>query len=375
MNSPIAADNLTLQRSLVENNPLFHVLEEMHDGVLICDSQKNILWFNASLKQHLALSKRVIGMACDTVIDNPLLMAQADQVLSSQTSETFEISLVCQNRLMIFQVHLAPLRVRAEAGSSPGNGEKLSGFVALFHDLTAAKKIERMRRDFVANVSHELRTPLTAINGFAETLLDGALEDTDNARSFIDIIYRHSLRLSQLVADLLDLSKLESPDFDPELLPLDLRPMIQSVLTMMDKRVQEKELTVTVDVPDDAPLVMANAGNIEQVFTNLLDNAVKYTPAGGSVSLRLRHGEHSPYRGKVLIAIHNTGTGIEAKHIPRLFERFYRVDKARSRDLGGTGLGLSIVKHIIQYHGGDIWVESELNQGTTFFFTLNPTAV
>ncbi len=241
----------------------------------------------------------------------------------------------------------------------------VSEIVAVFHEITEVKQTEKMRRDFVANVSHELRTPLSAINGYAETLLEGALGDKSVAKEFIQIIFNHSQRLSQLVHDLLDLSKLESSEAPFELQPTDLVPLIQKVIELSQKHLKEKEITLFFELPTTFPKVMAHDSNIEQVMTNLLDNAIKYTQSGGTIQIRVTSREDL-----VQVDVEDTGIGIEAKHIPRLFERFYRVDKARSRDLGGTGLGLAIVKHIIQSHGGEVWVNSTSGKGSTFSFTL-----
>lgn len=237
--------------------------------------------------------------------------------------------------------------------------------IAIFHEITQVRQIEKMRRDFVANVSHELRTPLSAINGYAETLLDGAIEDKTVAKDFVSIIFNHSKRLANLVSDLLDLSKLESAETMPELLPVDLVCIIQKVLQFNKKLLDEKEITLKWKIPSKLPMVLANESNLEQVLTNLIDNAIKYTAPSGEISVKILLS-----KGFAQIDVSDTGIGIEAKHISRVFERFYRVDKARSRDLGGTGLGLAIVKHIIQNHGGEAWVNSIPGKGSTFSVTL-----
>ena len=354
----------TLERLMEEQNPLFVVLEQMHDGVLIGDNTQGIIWFNEALEEHLDLPQSALSSTCQKVFNSIELSEQIDSVIQSRTNVSCEISIKCNNLLKVFQVHIMPLKETTPLHTS--SPLHLSGFVALFHDLTEVRRTEKMRRDFVANVSHELRTPLTAIRGYAETLLDGALGDQNVSENFVQIIYNHSHRLSQLVADLLDLSKLEAPDFKPELRPLELAPVIRRAVSLVQANIEGKELTLNLELPESIPAVMGDSSNLEQVFTNLLDNAVKYTPEKGQVTLTV---EEQP-DNFILIKISDTGMGIEPKHIPRLFERFYRVDKARSRDLGGTGLGLSIVKHIIQYHGGDIWVGSVVNEGTTFSLTF-----
>jgi two-component system phosphate regulon sensor histidine kinase PhoR len=273
------------------------------------------------------------------------------------TRETFsqEFAIYTEHQKRVYRLDTIPIE---EAG-------EISQGVAVFHDITQERQTEKMRRDFVANVSHELRTPLSAITGYAETLLDGALEDQDVSKDFVQIIFNHSQRLTQLVRDLLDLSKLESEECPFELQPTNLQTIVEKVVELSQKALTEKKISLSYQKPVALPLVMAHESNIEQVVTNLLDNAIKYTPTGGSIQLRVFQQEQF-----VQVDVEDTGIGIEAKHIPRLFERFYRVDKARSRDLGGTGLGLSIVKHIVQYHGGDVFVKSRPGEGSTFSFTL-----
>lgn len=344
---------------LKDENPFLLVLEEMMDGILICDDTLNVLFYNDSLKGLFNLKESHLKRPAGDVIPSDSFCLSVQAVLDSGESVSEELTVHCGNQEKWFQFHGVPL-VLPETGS-----DKVFGCVAVFHDITAIKRTEKMRRDFVANVSHELRTPLSAIKGYAETLLEGALYDQEVSKDFVEVIHRHSLRLSRLVEDLLDLSKLESPDFHPELKPISLRPLISRVLALVENNVVGKNLTLFTHLPEDLPRVVANVSNLEQVFTNLLDNAIKYTPEGGKIAVSaFQDGD------MIQISVKDTGLGMEAKHIPRLFERFYRVDKARSRDLGGTGLGLSIVKHIIQYHGGEIWVESAPNKGSTFSFTL-----
>ncbi len=353
---PILESSSRIQDMFRDQKSLLLLLQEMNDGVLIVDEAMYVLLYNQALKKLLDLDQAMLNRPCNDVIRSDELRQGISLVLQSGKSVTQELTLMQGNLSQYFQIHLVPLVMT----------EGIDGCVAIFHDMTTIRRTEKMRRDFVANVSHELRTPLSAINGYAETLLDGALSDPDVARDFVRVIFRHSQRLSQLVADLLDLSKLESLDFEPELAPVTLKPLIHKVHSMVESNVQGKNLMFFIHLPDDLPKVLANLSNLEQVITNLVDNAIKYTHEGGTIAVSAFETDN----GMIQINVSDTGIGIEAKHIPRLFERFYRVDKARSREMGGTGLGLSIVKHIIQYHGGDIWVESEVNKGSTFSFTL-----
>jgi two-component system phosphate regulon sensor histidine kinase PhoR len=241
------------------------------------------------------------------------------------------------------------------------------GIVAVFHDISDLKKAENMRRDFVANVSHELRTPVTIIKGYAETLLDGALEsDPARAVRFVEIISSHSERLTNLINDILTLSSLETKEALIELNPLDVSGTIAKACMLLQERAVQKHIAIQNETTDGSwPRVMADQGRLEQVVVNLLENAIKYTPDGGSV--RLTAGDDGEF---IRVSVADTGIGIPFKDLPRIFERFYRVDEARTREQGGTGLGLAIVKHIVQLHGGTVAVTSEPGQGSVFSFTL-----
>ena len=240
----------------------------------------------------------------------------------------------------------------------------IGGCVVVARDITAERRLEAMRRDFVANVSHELRTPLTAINGYVETLLDGALEDKAHAREFLGVIGEQAKRLDNIVSDLLKLSRLESGASLLEKSEVDLKALADRLLAGFPARFVAGPVKVSNLIPAGL-LARADSARLEQVFVNLLDNAVKFTPAGGSVEISAQ-GLHDA----VKVLVRDDGPGIPAEHLPRLFERFYRVDKARSRELGGTGLGLSIVRHIIELHGGSVGVESAEGKGSAFWFTI-----
>ena len=245
----------------------------------------------------------------------------------------------------------------------------LPGFVLVFHDITELKKLETVRRDFVANVSHELRTPLTAIRGYAETLLGGVLGDPARARQFLAVIARHAERLSRLVDDLLTLSDLELGRTAVKKGAVRLEQLVDEVLEMIAENAGRRQVTLAKAIPGDLPLLLGDGDRLQQVLINLFDNAIKYTPAGGRVTIgaRLVTNGSSPV---VEVEIRDSGAGIPASELPRLSERFYRVDKARSRELGGTGLGLAIVKHIVQAHGGRLEIASTVNVGTTVRFSV-----
>jgi two-component system, OmpR family, phosphate regulon sensor histidine kinase PhoR len=249
----------------------------------------------------------------------------------------------------------------------------MASVVLVLHDVTRVRRLESMRADFVANVSHELRTPLTAIRGYAETLLGGALDDSARARQFVHVIERHSERLSRLIDDLLTLSDLELGRTELRREPLDLREVVVGVLEVLGPKAGKKAIALQAEIPDDLPALVLDRDRIEQVLINLVDNAIKYTPADGSVRVSARSLGNGNGSG-VEIDVTDSGIGIPEKDLSRLTERFYRVDRARSRELGGTGLGLAIVKHIVQAHGGSLTIESRVQKGTTVRVEL-PAAV
>lgn len=390
--SPLATRNSPSRFKLFfkEQSILMALLKEFRDGILICDSQGLIIQFNRSLKLFLQLDEQALGQPVNHIISDPDFLEAVNAVLSTGESRVEEImTWRGKTRKMFFEIHLVPVWMpvspstsakehatetdTGELDSLPGKDTAIpDGCVVIFHDMTDIRRTEKMRRDFVANVSHELRTPLSAITGYSETLLDGALTDDPGVcRDFLQVIHRHSLRLTQLVEDLLDLSKLESPDYQPELLPVSLQGLIQQAFLLVEDKALEKQINISVDIQSPLPRVMSESSSMQQVLTNLLDNAIKYTPPQGAVEI----SAFQTRAGKIQVDVKDNGIGIEAKYLSRIFERFYRVDKARSRDLGGTGLGLSIVKHIVQLHGGEIRVDSVVNQGSTFSLTLNPETI
>jgi two-component system phosphate regulon sensor histidine kinase PhoR len=239
------------------------------------------------------------------------------------------------------------------------------GAVLVFHDLTRMKKLELARKDFVANVSHELRTPLSLIKGYVETLLDGAKDDPEVSLKFLRTIERNADRLKLLIEDLLTISELEAGRIELQVQTVQLQALTGKVLEDLQRRAASKQISLNNHVPDLC--VEGDPGRLEQVLGNLVDNAIKYGRAGGKVVVDARPSGND---GLIEMSIADNGPGIPPDALERIFERFYRVDKARSREQGGTGLGLSIVKHIVQSHGGTVWARSELGHGATFYFTV-----
>jgi two-component system phosphate regulon sensor histidine kinase PhoR len=235
----------------------------------------------------------------------------------------------------------------------------------VLHDVTELRRLERVRSEFVANVSHELRTPLTCIKGYLETLLDGALDDQAHARKFLEVAGTHAERLDRLIDDLLELSNIESGRVTLAPMRLVLGDVVGGVVAMFERQAAQQGLTLEGLVPV-GQTVRADRDRLVQILVNLVDNAVKFTTEGGSVSIEARPGP----AGRVEIRVRDTGVGIPSTDLPRITERFYRVDKTRSREVGGTGLGLAIVKHLVQAHGGELRIESALGHGTTVSFTV-----
>jgi two-component system phosphate regulon sensor histidine kinase PhoR len=331
------------------------ILESMVEGVVALDRQGRVLWLNGSAQQlfglrpDVALGKRLTEFfrqpEAETLIEDALRQRRA----ASQEVHTFDPS----ERVIRLQV--APCE----------GGEQGAALVLMAQDVTDIRRLEGMRREFVANVSHELKTPLTSIKGLVETLLGGALEDAANNRRFVSLIEEDTTRLSRLIDDLLELSQIESKATLLKLQPVSLRPFLEGLAPQFQQPLTEHQVTLALEVAADLPPVAADPERLRQVFVNLLDNAVKFNRPGGWVAVRAAV-EQSAMR----IAVEDTGIGIPEADLPRIFERFYRVDKARSRALGGTGLGLSIVKHLVELHRGTISVRSLPGHGSTFTLTL-----
>ena len=234
----------------------------------------------------------------------------------------------------------------------------MSGFVVILHDITQLKKLEQTRKDFVANISHEIKTPITAIKGFADTLLEGALHDTEHAEKFLKIIKANSERINSLVDDLMTISKIELGVARIERSPVDISDATEHALALLRPKAAEKKLLVKTDFPAEHIKITADRDKLIQMLTNLVDNSIKFTETGG-VTIGFRIENDKPY-----LYVEDTGIGIPEKHLPRIGERFYRVDTARSRKMGGTGLGLAIVKHLVKAHGWEMQIESMPEKGT-----------
>jgi two-component system phosphate regulon sensor histidine kinase PhoR len=330
------------------------LFNSMLEGLLLLDRNRKIYLANRAFKNLFGLKIELRGK---TVMEALRVHELAELVERAEVEKQ-----VLDYELKLPDLSERWLQVNA-AVITDSAGER-EGTILVFHDLTRLKQLERTRQEFVANVSHELRTPLSLIKGYVETLLDGARNDPAIAERFLKIIERNTQRLDLLIQDLLTISALESERIKLNLQPVQLRPLVEKVFTDLKPPADNKNIDLVSQLPELT--ASADSNRLEQVLANLVDNAIKYGRAQGHVTV----GGKIMDDGKLEIFVQDDGPGIPAESLDRVFERFYRVDKARSRDQGGTGLGLSIVKHIVQAHGGEVWVKSELGKGATFFFTL-----
>ncbi|MCU0697585.1 MAG: ATP-binding protein [Myxococcaceae bacterium] len=327
------------------------VIDGMAEGVWVTNEDGTVLEHNDALKELLYSGTEIVGHRPVEIVRSAELQLAVEKACREHQPSRLEINL---EGVMprVLSIHVSPL------------GHDLGGSAAVFFDVTDLRRLEKVRKDFVANVSHELRTPVTAIRGYAETLLSGALSDPATAPKMVDIIHRQSERLSELVEDLLELSRLESKQLQLAEKPVNLAESAQRASEAIRPKARLRNTTVELQVPPGL-IALADPRGLEQVVLNLVDNAVKYTPPNGHVWVTARHAD-----GEVELMVKDDGPGIEARHLPRIFERFYRVDKGRSRDMGGTGLGLSIVKHLVNAMKGEVRVESAPGAGSTFYVTL-----
>ncbi|MFH0828428.1 MAG: ATP-binding protein [Candidatus Omnitrophota bacterium] len=330
------------------------ILDSMIEGVIALDGGARIAAVNpAAAKIFQIADNQAIGRFFLEVIPNNAIYEIITEVLGNGEFLSRELDLVWPAR-RIFQVNASPIF----------EGDEVSGCLLVIHDITEMRRLEAIRSDFVANVSHELKTPLTSIKGFVETLLDGAWKDKENAPRFLEIIHGHTERLNNLINDLLELSFLESGEMKLDKNEFDFKELADKTLLNFKARLNEKNISAGNKIPPGTK-VNADSGKLEQALANLIDNAIKFSPEKSSINV---YSESLDNRLKVIVE--DFGPGIPAKHLPRLFERFYRVDKARSSELGGTGLGLSIVKHLIELHKGTVGVESVEGLGSKFWFII-----
>ncbi|WP_426452077.1 two-component system histidine kinase PnpS [Paenibacillus sp. S-38] len=359
------ADSLELQMNRIseDENRLKSVLESMTSGVIMIDRDGKIALLNRSAEE-------ILGFSAKELLGKSFNQAKQQYEFTQLIQECIDVRDHIRDEVIfyypkerILEINLNPI---AEAGG------EWEGLLIVLHDITAVRRLERMRSEFVANVSHELKTPIAAVKGFAETLLAGALNDKETARSFLQIIFDESERLNRLIGDILELSKIESKRIPLQFSPVHLDTFVGNCVHVMNAEAKKKGIELELNVDGDF-YMEADEDRLRQILINLLSNGISYTPEGGKVRLKVEQlvsGREVTELDRVRFTIADTGIGIPKKDLPRIFERFYRVDKARSRSSGGTGLGLSIVKHLVELHKGTIRVESEVGVGTKFIIEM-----
>jgi two-component system phosphate regulon sensor histidine kinase PhoR len=354
MNRTAAQLDATIRTLTEERNLSTAILGSMVEGVAVVNGSERLLFANQGFAEILNLKfPPKSGSALVEIVRQTELIEAVRNVLHGESRVEAEI-VTGTLRQKYFAATVASVRA----------GDTL-GAVVVLHDITELRRLERVRRDFVANVSHEFRTPLTAIQGFAETLLAGAIDDAQNRVRFLEIILEHARRLARLTEDLLRLSQMDSDRLELEIDEVSVSQIVDSCLATAQHRALENGLELTVKVPPNLPTVAGDRRRLAEVLQNLLDNARQYTLPGGAIVLSAEAHEL-----EVVFTVSDTGIGIPRTDQSRIFERFYRVDAARSREAGGTGLGLAIAKHLIEAQGGRIWVESELGNGSHFHFSV-----
>jgi len=345
-----------------EKDYLQTILKGMVEGVLVVDGRGRIIMVNDALRRLLSLSKDVSDKMPLEIIRNAELEGAIRKAIQDGENIALELDLnkSGEKTIEVNVVSILPSNKRMDEDS-----EGIRGAIAVFHDITRLKQLEKIRQDFVANVSHELRTPLTTIKGYAETLLEGALKE-DQAFQFVQVIKRHTDRLTKIVEDLLMLSRIETKEFQLKMEAIPVRDFIDDVIEFVKEPAEKKKISLSRNEIPSSLAVQADRNYSEQILINLLDNAIKYTPEGGRVAVSAVEKDSK----EIQFSVEDNGIGIPKEDLSRIFERFYRVDKGRSKEMGGTGLGLSIVKHLVQAHGGRVWAESQMGKGAILYFTL-----
>jgi two-component system phosphate regulon sensor histidine kinase PhoR len=335
----------------------------MHEGLIVVDKDMRVVASNPAAHKLFNLSRGILtAQRLTELTRNPAIYGAFLDALKGTERSGVKVQTHGPERL-VFDLRVVPL------GSVNGDDvEKTArGALGVFVDVTRLERLEQVRQEFLSNVSHELRTPLTAILAFVETLESGAIDDQEAARRFLPIIRKNASRMHDLIDDILELSAIEAGNVQVRAKKLSLRPIVNDVVSSLASKANSAETTVTNDVAQDVK-VYADARRLEQMLTNLVDNAIKFNRQGGKVSIRFEEVRGEDPRDRIIIE--DTGEGIPSQHLERLFERFYRVDRARSREKGGTGLGLAIVKHLALAHEGEISVSSEVGKGSTFTIEL-----
>ncbi|MGD6833325.1 two-component system histidine kinase PnpS [Sutcliffiella halmapala] len=342
----------------MQQDRLSTLIENMGSGLILIDGRGYVNLINRAYKEtfHVEQSDYLYRLYYEA-LEHKEVVELVEEIFMTEVRVRKQLVLPLKIERRHFEVYGAPII---------GTNDEWKGIVLVFHDITELKKLEQMRKDFVANVSHELKTPITSIKGFSETLLDGAMNDKETLEYFLSIILKESERLQSLIEDLLDLSKIERQGFKLNMDYVDIHELLEDILIILGAKAKEKEIDLELSKAKRDLFIYGDNPRVKQIFINLINNALAYTPSGGKVSVTVQDAGD-----KVEITVSDTGIGMDEEEIPRIFERFYRVDKARSRNSGGTGLGLAIVKHLVEAHHGSITVASKVNSGTAFKVKLS----
>ncbi|WP_243291235.1 ATP-binding protein [Bacillus sp. FJAT-47783] len=337
----------------MQQDRLKTLIENMGSGLILIDGRGYINLVNKAYKELFHVQpEEFLYKLYYNAFHHKEVIDIVKEVFMTESKIRKHLMIPLDLELRHFEVYGAPII---------GHNDEWKGIVLVFHDITELKKLEQMRKDFVANVSHELKTPITSIKGFSETLLDGAMNHRDTLESFLSIILKESERLQTLIQDLLDLSKIEQQGFKLNIQDCDMKELLTEIYTLLESNANERNIDLSLVLPSEKVWVKGDPYRLKQVFINLINNALTYTKADGKVTIELEHSD-----GEVVVRVIDTGVGIQKDELPRIFERFYRIDKARTRNSGGTGLGLAIVKHLVEAHKAEIKVESEVGKGTKF---------
>lgn len=342
----------------MQQDRLRTLIENMGSGLILIDGKGYVNLINRAYKEtfHVDPSNHLYRLYYEA-LEHKEVVEVVEEIFMTEVKVRKQLVLPLKIERKHFEVYGAPII---------GLNDEWKGIVLVFHDITELKKLEQMRKDFVANVSHELKTPITSIKGFSETLLDGAMNDKDTLKYFLSIILNESDRLQSLVEDLLDLSKIEKQGYKLNLSYVNIHELLEEILIILEVKAKEKDIHLEFQKASKDLYVFADNSRVKQIFINLINNALAYTQAGDTVKISVEDANE-----EVEIKVADTGIGMDEEELPRIFERFYRIDKARSRNSGGTGLGLAIVKHLVEAHHGHIAVNSKVNKGTTFIVKLS----
>jgi two-component system sensor histidine kinase VicK len=342
-------DEISTQKTKLET-----ILKNLADGVVAFDADGEIIHFNQIAKNMIKqINKNVWELDFKKLFESMGIDIEYDQIFELQRED--KIVKLWENNNNVVKVYISPFR---------DDYEHIFGAVVVFQDITEQYRLDNMRKEFVANVSHELRTPITTIKSYSETLMDGAIDDKEVASEFLGTINAETDRMTRLINDLLELSRFDYKYAKLVMKSFDINFMVKNSVSKLEKLAYDKGQTLRLDVPEGELIINGDRDRLEQVVINILSNSIKYTKENGTINVSLKILKVDGFQDKIMIAIKDNGIGIPKEDLERIFERFYRVDKARSRAMGGTGLGLSIVKEIVDAHGGKIEIDSEVGKGT-----------